>query len=277
MAKETHRFNIGEIACMVVSDSTGPMPAERPFRLFPNVPPDDLNAAMDRSGQESISLNCLLIETDGQRILVDTGMGANTRPNSGHLLDNLSAEGIAPEDIDMVVITHCHGDHINGLTDDAGRLTFPNADYIMAIDEWNHRMSDEALASISAEQAAQLRSKLDPIKDRLTLVDAGAEIAPGITTQALYGHTPGHTGLEITSGGESLLAIVDTAHMLAQFQHPEWSPMFDAQPDVSADTRRALFERAAQTGVLLLVYHFPFPGLGHVAKVDDMFDWQPVQ
>lgn len=274
----TYSFNVGDIACMVISDGT--VPINDVTQTFPNAPVDDVLKAVAESGQDAQKLqnyfNCLLITTNGQRILVDTGSGDTSRAGLGELRDALVNEGITPDQIDVVFLTHFHGDHINGLVKNDGNLTYPNATYITTDDEWNGWMSDEALNAIGEERAAGLKKVLLPIKDKLTLVSFDEEIAPGVTTIAAQGHTPGHAALLIESNGEQLMHLVDTAHRIFQLRNPAFSPHFDSQPDLSPQTREALLKQVSDDNLLTMFYHFPFPGLGHVVKDGSVYRWQPL-
>ena len=188
----------------------------------------------------------------------------------------MQAAGIAPEDIDTVIVSHAHGDHINGLVNENGDLVFPNANYVIWGEEWDYWTSEATLADISEARANVIRNKLLPIQGKLTRITAeDQEIAPGVCPLPTPGHTPGHISLMIESDGERLMHIVDASHLLFQQQRPEWSPMYDSLPDVAAETRRRIFEKAATENLLVLAYHHPFPGLGHIARDGDAFVWQP--
>jgi glyoxylase-like metal-dependent hydrolase (beta-lactamase superfamily II) len=276
MTKTIHHFTIGDIACVAIQDIAGhntPM-----SRLFPHILEAERIAAAESLGQdpESVPFSyiSLLIQVDGRKILVDTGHPQSE--DGGHILERLIESGTKPEEIDTIVITHCHGDHIGGLADDNGKLNYPKAKYMMAQAEWDYWMSEETLARIDPKRAEFLKSVLMSNKDKFTFLNEETEIAPGITTVPMFGHTPGHTGIRIESNGESLLHMVDVAHMIAQVSHPHWSPGFDNDPEHAEKTRRAVFAQAAEENILVLDFHFEFPALGYMVVDGDAWKWQPV-
>lgn len=277
MSSEIASIKVGDINCWVITDGESRYDFENIQGRFPDVPREDLieslKARHGPDGRVGWSMNCLLIETGGRWILVDTGVGPGGSPNSGLLHDRLLT--IRPaESIDRVIITHGHPDHIGGLTDNRGELRYPNADYLMWADEWAHWMGEHGIASRNPEWAEQFRPKLDPIQDRLTLIEEEGEVADGVTSIAAFGHTPGHMGLLIESRGERLLDLVDSLHTAVQLDHPHWSPRFDVEPERAAETRRSLLQRTANEAILTLIYHFPFPGLGWIRTAGKAYDWK---
>ncbi|MBL8162618.1 MAG: MBL fold metallo-hydrolase [Anaerolineae bacterium] len=240
--------------------------------IFPSAPADELVAAIRAEGVDPLSApfsqNILCIQAGDNTILVDTGLGAP----ASHLPEHLRAEGIAPESVNHVIITHGHGDHVGGIADAEGALTFPNARYYCWKSEWDYNM--EQVPQLDA--AHPLRRSLPRIEERVRLLDAESEFLPGIRALAAPGHSIGHMALRITLGELDLLHIVDAAHIPAQVAHPEWSPRFDYQPDQAAQTRTALFRQAEVDDLLVLAYHFPWPGLGHVYREGSALRWQPL-
>jgi len=279
MSIPIHRFKVGRFECIAVLDHQKMSELDGIFlNVDRRVLEEAARALNNQLEATPFAYAPLVIRTGEQQVLIDTGHPQEYagQPIVGQFLQNLRAAGIAPEDITIIMITHCHGDHIGGLTDANSALLYPNARYFMHRDEWEYWMDETFLAGVETDFATFLRSKLLPIKDKLTLVDAETEILPGITIVPLPGHTIGHAGVRLESLGESLLHIADTAHVLAQLGHPEWSPRFDRLPDIAVRTRRAVFEQAAQTKQPLIAYHFPFPGLGQVVPTGAAFAWQPI-
>ena len=290
MSTEVYHFKVGAFECMAVSDGTltytpptFPPPATL---LFSNAPRGDLEHTLRQHNiqpehwAEWISQYiCLLVNTGEHRVLVDTGADG-LDPNTGKLLQNLQAEGIAPEDIDMVILTHCHPDHIGGNTLDNGKPAFPNARFAMWKDEWDFWTSNQAEEKLDEHVREVLlsvaRKNLPPIQERLDLIEREREILPGIHAIAAPGHTPGHMALVISSGGEQLLCISDTALHPIHLEQPEWCAAVDFAPDQVVATRRRILNRAAAEKALVLAFHFPFPGLGHIVQKGEAWQWQPI-
>ena len=272
MRAESFRFKVGELNCVAVSDGTYALAADR---LFTNAPEHELREALQRHGLEPdevpVSEACLLVYAGEQVVLVDTGMGPDLSPTAGKLLQNLKAE-----DIDIVVLTHCHGDHIGGLTDADGKLAFPNARYVMWKDGWEFCMSEETRAEIHPDTTEFLDRKLLPIRDRLELLEEDGQIAPGIRALGAAGHQPGHMMLEIASMGEKLLYISDTLLHPLNLECPDWYAVYDRNPEQALAVRRELLKRAAAEGPMVHAFHFDFPGLGYIRREGGAWRWKPI-
>ena len=291
MNTEVYPFKVGAFECMAVCDGTltykppiFPTPA---IFLFCNAPRERLEQALHQHNiqpehwAEWISpYICLLVNTGEHLVLVDTGAGS-LGPDTGRLLQNLEAEGIAPEDIDMVILTHCHPDHIGGNTLDNGKPAFPNARFAMWKDEWDFWTSEQAEEKLDEHVREVLlgvvRKNLPPIQGRLDLIAHEGEILPGIHAIAAPGHTPGHMALGISSEGEQLLCISDTVLHPIHLEHPEWCAAVDFNPDQVVVTRRRILNRAANDKTLVLSFHLPFPGLGHIVEKGEAWQWQPIE
>ena len=290
MANESFSFKVGDVECAAVSDGTfkyapPTYPPAATF-LFPRAPKERLDQVLreyniqPEQWTEWISpYICLLISTGKQRVLVDTGLGG-LHPSTGKLLPNLQAEGISPHDIDTVILTHGHPDHLGGNTTGEGKPTFPNARFIMwkgEYDFWTSKQTETMLKERGMELFLTLaRKNLLPFQDRLTLVDKETEILPGIRAIAAPGHTPGQMALAISSKSEQLLVISDAFLHPIHVEYPDWPASIDSIPQQVIDTRRRLLSMVTKK-TIVSAFHFPFPGLGHIVQKEEGWKWQPIE
>jgi len=219
----------------------------------------------------------LFVDTGEHRVLVDIGAG-NLFPTTGRLVQNMKAAGIEPAEIDTVIITHAHPDHIGGTLDEAGNPVFPSARYYIWKDEWDFWFSKAAFVKTPEIFVKIARKNLEPIKDRVSLLHHESEILPGIGVIAAPGHTPGHMVVSVSSGDEQLLYIGDTVLYPLHLEHPDWIPIYDILPEKAAASKRRIFDRAAAEKAWVIGQHFPpFPSLGHVIKKGEGWQWQPIE
>jgi glyoxylase-like metal-dependent hydrolase (beta-lactamase superfamily II) len=223
----------------------------------------------------------LVVNTGGKVVLIDTGTGGQIAPSAGALRDNLAAAGINPTAVDLIVVSHFHPDHINGIKDKDNELVFPNAEITVPETEWNFWMDDANMNAAAADLKRTFlnqRRIFSDIARNVTRFKTGAEIAPGIVALAAPGHTPGHTVVAIHSGDQSLLVLGDTAQHPAVFaRHPDWQAAFDIDGGAAVATRKKLFDRAAADRMLVTGYHFPFPACGHLVKTAGGYEHVPVE
>lgn len=304
-----YRFRFGSFTITAVPDGdfvfpNPPSPAEL---LFANAPRDEAAAALRANGQPdwasgsaaaTVPVTPILVETGSNLVLLDTG-GLNLGPTMGRLLPNLRSLGIAPDDIDTVVLSHAHTDHVLGTLDAAGRPAFPNARYVMGTAEHAFISNEERVRAFAANPGpiatvlfatllppgtdpAELllgsyRGGVRPIEDRLALVDEEAEeeIVPGLRAVAAYGHTQGHIAVAVASGEARLLVTFDAWHHPLQVSHPDWGFAGDADRDEAVASRRRLLARADAENAITIGYHLPFPGVGRVRADGDAWRWEP--
>ena len=289
MSAASLRFMVGDIECTAVADGTLDYTADA---LFANAPKESVEQVVREHELQPeeipLSFTGLVINTASHRVLVDTGLGAGVVPSAGGLLENLRAEGIGPEDIDTVILTHGHLDHIGGNADAQGNLTFPKARYVMWKEDWDFWTSESTLDKLDAGQlygapeldamiGASARQNLPPLLDQIDIIERETEIVAGVHAIPAPGHTPGHMGLLISSGDEQALHLADTVLHPIHLERPEWYPLYDLQQEQAASTRRQLLDRAAAENALVLSYHFPFPSLGYLSQKDKGWQWEPIE
>ena len=263
----TYKFKVGNFKCVSITDFERHMAVDM---IFSNRSADERQQVLSEFIESGLpgALNILYIDTGDHHILVDSSIGGA----DSNLLSLLAEIDVQPEMIDRVIITHGHGDHVGGLlVMPAGDWVFPNAQYLINATEWAY-WTDEATLQNMGERAALWHVLREKLAGEITLFEPGDEILPGIHAVDAQGHTPGMVGLLLESNGEQLLHIADTAHHPFQIKHPDWSPRFDSHPDIAAETRQRLFERAAAEKLLVLAYHFSKPGLGYVKGKN----WEPL-
>ena len=277
-----YRYRIGEVLVTAVNDGFGRRPLDGFVR---NAELTEVQAAMRERflSEEALEIpfTTLVLETDGRLVLIDAGNGDSGAPTSGRWMENFRAAGYAPEDVDDVVISHFHGDHVNGLRLASGEAVFPNARIHVPAAEWDFFLDDSRMAA--APEGAQgvfrnARRVFSPMESEPARFEAGAEVVPGVTAIAAHGHTPGHTAFRIASGGESLLVLSDTTNHPALFvRNPGWHAIFDMDAQAAEETRRRLLGEAADSRERVAFYHAPFPALGHVAREGEGFAFVPAQ
>ncbi len=270
-----HQLQIGDIKCAVLQEGEVETTLDAVAARYPGASRAQVEAAVAKY-PPSGSLNLLYLEAGGKRILADVGFGDNAGPpNMGGVLRGLGSLGIAPGAIDILYITHFHGDHITGLANGDGSVAFPNARCLTQKAEW-----DEWTARWGASDAARDAYRLALIsgqRERFSFVDVGEEIAPGVTVVDLAGHTLGHTGLLLESQGERLLHAVDLLHQPFQFEHVGWHFGLDSDGAMAEATRRTMLRKCADEQLLTLFYHMPFPGLGRVQAAGAGFRYLPLE
>jgi glyoxylase-like metal-dependent hydrolase (beta-lactamase superfamily II) len=280
MAMNREQFQVGDIQCIAISDGTFSYP---PDWFFSNVPKEELEGNLREHNlplQQIVSpYTCLVAKAGKHTVLVDTGADG-LAPTTGDLLKNLKAEGITPEEITTVVLTHAHPDHIGGVLDASGEPAFANARYVMSKTEWDFWTIKPDLhgAEMDVHMKELLANcamkNLPPLKARMEFVEGEKEIVPGVHAIPAPGHTPGHIALVISSGKGQLLHMSDTVLHPMHLEHPAWRTVFDLDQDDAASTRRRLLDRAAADKMNVLAYHFPFPGLGNVTKRGNAWEWE---
>jgi len=220
-----------------------------------------------------IPVNAYLVNTGDRLILVDSGTAEALGPTMGRLPAALAAAGVTPEQIDALLITHMHPDHLFGAVDGEGKRVFSNAELILPEVD-NAFWFDDAAMSGAPEQFKPFflgaRRAADAYKGSQTLYSGDKEILPGIHSMALPGHTPGHNGYVFDSNGETLIIAGDIVHLAVyQFEKPDWGIGFDIDPAQAVATRKRFLDQASSDKVFFAGAHIPFPGMGRVVKDGD--------
>jgi glyoxylase-like metal-dependent hydrolase (beta-lactamase superfamily II) len=227
-----------------------------------------------------IAFTALVVNTGSKLVLLDTGTGGQFGATAGSLAANLLAAGIDPKAIDTVVISHFHPDHINGIKSKEDAVVFPNAEITVPAPEWAYWMDDGKMSTASEglkPNFLNVRRVFGNIAKDVKRYEPGAEVAPGVTSIAAYGHTPGHVAFAVASGKDSMLVLSDvTNHPWLFARNPEWQAAFDMDGPMAVETRKKLLDRASADKMLVQGYHFPFPASGHIAKGGKGYDFVPV-
>lgn len=275
------RLALGDYLITILSDGQLSLPTAR---LAANVPEATLRSYLKSIRQagdmQRGHLNLTLIDTGEQVILVDAGAGPDFQDTAGTIEASLQAAGYDVEDINLVVITHGHPDHVWGILDDAGKAArFPHAEYAINAAEWAF-WADESLAERlpQAQKAMALgaRKNLTAVSARTKRLEPDAEIAPGIRLFPAPGHTPGHSGVLVESDGERLLVVGDAlTHAYISFEQPGWHFAYDMDGEQAASSRARILELASGEDIRLVLYHAPFPGVGRVARLGTVFRFIP--
>lgn len=271
------RLTFGSITMDALSDGDLAVPLQA---MLPGGDPAQFKTMGGCDDGETLRLPMLtfVIRTAGKTILVDTGIGptigslarAGFSGTVGQLPSQLAEAAIDPGTVDAVVFTHLHADHIGwNVTDEDGevRPTFPNAEYIVAKTEWafwGATQSREIARCVrTIETAGQLRA-----------VDDGFEPAPGVSMLATPGHTPGHSSILVSGGGQGCVITGDAAHHPAEFEDPDLQPPYDADPELAKVSRKALGDRVEAEGLLVVGGHFPAPSAGNLIRVEGRRRWR---
>ena len=265
------QFSVGNFKCISISDGMQPIDGDMLPTFFNGAAADELVVELRKHGISpdfyDLDCNCLLIDTGSERILVDSGGGPGFDPHLGKLVTGLAAAGYQPEDINKIILTHGHRDHVCGGVDHNGDMIFPKARHFMVRGEWEFWAKEVDIAAMEPrfiEDIEYARKCLLAVESQLQLIEAGDEIAPGIRTISTPGHTRNHISVAVISGEERLICVADTMDVPIHIEQTSWHPAWDELPAEGMRARRGLLRRAAEENALIHGFHFPFPGVGRV-------------
>lgn len=279
-----HSLRIGEFELLVVSDGVMRQDAGAVFGLVPRIMWEEYVPQLDDKYRMGLGLNSLVVRGRGKTILVDTGCGSKGQrapgavgtEESGRLLENLHAAGIAPEDVDVVVNTHLHFDHCGGNTiAEDGRVqpAFPRARYLIARGEW-----EAATHPNERTRGTYLADNFAPLDEakQVELTDGVTEVTHGVRMVPAPGHTEDHVVVEVESEGDYALYVGELAQQPVMLERLAWISAFDIMPLVSLETKRRFTEKALEKNATLVSVHSAYPGLGRLRAEGKRRHWEPI-
>jgi glyoxylase-like metal-dependent hydrolase (beta-lactamase superfamily II) len=275
-----YRFNVGDAEVTVVSD--GQLDLGNPKGTFTGVPDDELGKMLSDNflptNDIMLEQNSPIVNTGDKLVLFDSGMGTakNFGTTTGRQQRSMTEAGIKAEDIDAVVFSHGHVDHIGGVVDADNKILFPNAQYYIAQSDFDFWTDEGKAGGPMKDFIAHARKNLMPVRDRLVFYKDGQEFLPGVQALAAPGHTVGHTIFMVSSGGKSFAYTADlTHHPILLMEKPRMEFAYDTDPKQAADSRVKMLDMLAANKIPILAYHYPWPGMGHIAKTGEGFHYIP--
>jgi glyoxylase-like metal-dependent hydrolase (beta-lactamase superfamily II) len=280
-----YRYKLGDFEVTVVTD--GARPTKVPDTFVRNAPSETWRAGlaavyMDKENP-AFPFTPIVVNTGAKLVAIDTGLGAGAYEQSkgaiGQYQTNLAAAGIDPKSIDVVIISHFHGDHIGGLLTTDNKPVFPNAEILVPEVEWKF-WTDEGEASRASEglkgNFANAKRVFGALGNKVTPYEPGKEVAPGVTSVATHGHTPGHVSHVIASGNSKVMVQADVTNVPLFVQNPGWFIQFDMDGPAAEATRRKFYDMLVAEKMLVQGFHYPFPSLGHIEKAGTGYRVVPV-
>jgi glyoxylase-like metal-dependent hydrolase (beta-lactamase superfamily II) len=267
-----NRFQVGDLDVLVVSDGSVTFPATAYFPASTEEAWKPHDRWRDHEGNLTFPYASFLVRSGDRRVLIDTGVGDVSIGvfKGGELLAELASNGVQPEDVDTVFLTHSHLDHVGtaALQSDGGEPTFPNATYHFTAREMEHW-------SAAAANRFGRHDVREAITPRFEAKEDGETIAEGISVIAMPGHTPGHAGIVLSSGDARAFILGDAISCPVQLTETEWSGMGDVDPELARRSQEAVAREIEGTGALLGAAHFPGLTFGRVMSGEGKRYWAP--
>ncbi|MET0219930.1 MAG: MBL fold metallo-hydrolase [Tardiphaga sp.] len=277
-APSFYRYNIGDIQVNAISDGAGSFPLTDAY--ISNVSKDAVNAALEKAFLPKDKITTfyapLVLNIGGKLVVIDTGNGQgafnSSKGNVGQFVSNMMAAGFDPKAIDTVIISHFHGDHVNGLLLADGTPAFPNAEVLVPAVEWKFWMDDGEMSRASGERMTGLfknnrRIFEAGLKKKVTPYEWDKDVVPGLHAVGSIGHTPGHTSYVLSSGSQTLFIQSDVTNLPALFAaNPGWHVMYDQDPAQAETTRRKVYDMLVADRMRVQGFHYPFPANGFVER-----------
>jgi glyoxylase-like metal-dependent hydrolase (beta-lactamase superfamily II) len=288
-----YRYKVGDTEVTVVTDGANRLPITDAFVV--NVKKEEVNAALVAAFMEPGVFvgpyNPIVINTGGKLALVDTGTSeaayVSSKGATGQLMTNLAAAGIDAGAIDTVIISHYHGDHINGLLKADKSLAFPNAEILVPANEHQFYMDDGNMSRATKGRVEDVFKNVrrvisGEVLKRLRTYAWNKDVIPGVLAVGTPGHTPGHTSHVVSSGSSKVYVQADVTHAPFLFaRNPGWHAYYDQDPAMAEATRRKVYDMLSAEKMLVQGFHYPFPSLAHVEKTATGYreipmPWSPV-
>ncbi len=275
-----YRFKFGDFEIATILDGAGQFEDTHP-RFGCNVEQDTVLNYAKQHGLPTAwyenGFTPAIVNTGKELVLFDTGFGSAKRENGlGQLRGILQSSGYAPEDIDIVAITHGHPDHILGLMEN-GQPAFPNARYVISQVEFDYWNKNENIPDFRTENRELFMKIVTPFAEKMTFVKGGDTIASGIEAVEAFGHSAGHMAFHIESNNNRILLIADTTnHYILSLQQPDWHFNVDDDKEMAAVTRKKILEMVSTENIPIIGHHMPFPSVGYVEKTSESYRWLPV-
>jgi glyoxylase-like metal-dependent hydrolase (beta-lactamase superfamily II) len=282
-----YRYKVGSIEITVATDGARANPLTDTF--IRNVPKEETNKALEAMYLEKdkivVPYTPIAVNTGSKLVVIDTGLGGALYEQSkgavGQFQTNLAAAGIDAKAVDTVIISHFHGDHINGLITADNKPAFPNAEVMVPAGEWKFWNDDGEMSKATGNALVEgnfknVKRVFGALGNKVTQYEPGKEVAPGITSLATQGHTPGHVSHIISSGNAKLMVQADVTNVPLFVQNPSWVIQFDMDGAAAEATRRKIYDMLAAEKMMVQGFHYPFPSVGHIEKAGSGYRVIPV-